>query len=300
MDRHIEARVDREHWTITRGGRETMVRPFPISIDFASQAQQAASIGKARAAAVWRDKLGIAPDVVIGGGIERMDFTKGIADRFRALDSFFERHPDWRGRMSFVQIAAPSRSHLPAHQAAEREVAELARSINERWGTTEWKPLHLLETHHGMLEMTPLHLAADYFIVNSLHDGMNLVAKEYCASRVNDDDRKVPDQWQAPVISQIDTVLQDFPEFRTQPGHKVMEIVPALPINKATAVQRLLSRLRLPQRACFFAGDDIADENVFRALPNAVTVSVSQKITAARWIADSPADLAGLLAALKK
>ena len=187
MDRHIEARVDREHWTITRGGREIMVRPFPISIDFASQAQQAASIGKARAAAVWRDKLGIAPDVVIGGGIERMDFTKGIADRFRALDSFFERHPDWRGRMSFVQIAAPSRSHLPAHQAAEREVAELARSINERWGTTEWKPLHLLETHHGMLEMTALHLAADYFIVNSLHDGMNLVAKEYCASRVDDD-----------------------------------------------------------------------------------------------------------------
>ena len=112
--------------------------------------------------------------------------------------------------------------------------------------------------------------------------------------------RKVPDQWQASVISQIDTALQDFPEFRTQPGHKVMEIVPALPINKATAVQRLLSRLRLPQRACFFAGDDIADENVFRAFPNAVTVSVSQKITAARWIADSPADLAGLLAALKK
>lgn len=187
VDRHIEARVDREHWTITRGGRETMVRPFPISIDFTSQAKQAASIGKARAAAVWRDKLGIAPDVVIGGGIERMDFTKGIADRFRALDSFFERHPDWRGRMSFVQIAAPSRSHLPAYQAAEREVAGLARSINERWGTTESKPLHLLETHHGMLEMTALHLAADYFIVNSLHDGMNLVAKEYCASRVDDD-----------------------------------------------------------------------------------------------------------------
>ena len=116
-----------------------------------------------------------------------MDFTKGIADRFRALDLFFEEHPGWLGRMSFVQIAAPSRSHLPAYQAAEREVADLAKAINQRWGKEAWKPIHLLASHHGMRDMTALHLAADFFIVNSLHDGMNLVAKEFCASRVDDD-----------------------------------------------------------------------------------------------------------------
>lgn len=184
-DRHIEARVDREHWTITRGGRDTAVRPFPISIDFTAQAQRAEKIGKKKAAALWRDRLGIAPDVRIGAGIERMDFTKGIADRLRALDLFFEKHPDWRGRLSFIQIAAPSRSHLPAYQQAEQEVATLARAVNERWATPAWRPVYLLDQHHGPAEMTALHLAADFMVVNSLHDGMNLVAKEFCASRVD-------------------------------------------------------------------------------------------------------------------
>lgn len=186
-DRHIEALVDREHWTITRGGRETMVRPFPISIDFAGQDRLASSILQERAEEMWREKLSLGPEVVIGAGIERMDYTKGIADRFRALDCFFEEHPEWVGRMSFVQIAAPSRSHLPAYQLAEQEVAQLAKDINARLGTDTWKPVHLLETHHGGLEMTALHLAARFMIVNSLHDGMNLVAKEYCASRYDDD-----------------------------------------------------------------------------------------------------------------
>lgn len=186
-DRHIEARVDREHWTIARGGRETTVRPFPISIDFAAQDARARGIGGQKASALWRARLGIAPDVLIGAGIERMDFTKGIADRFRALDLFFERNREWRGRVSFVQVAAPSRSHLPAYQQAEREVAALAAEINQRWGHDEWKPVYLIEEHHHPGDMTALHLTARFFIVNSLHDGMNLVAKEYCASRFDDD-----------------------------------------------------------------------------------------------------------------
>lgn len=184
-DRYIEARVDREHWTITRGGRDTAVRPFPISIDFTAQAQRAEKIGKKKAAALWRERLGIAASVRIGAGIERMDFTKGIADRLRALDLFFENHADWRGRMSFIQIAAPSRSNLPAYQQAAQEVAALACAVNERWGTPEWRPVYLPVQHHSTADMAALHLAADFMVVNSLHDGMNFVAKEYCASRVD-------------------------------------------------------------------------------------------------------------------
>ena len=124
---------------------------------------------------------------MIGGGIERMDYTKGIPDRLRALDCFFEKYPDWRGRMSFVQIAAPSRSGLLAYQEVEREVSGLAAKLNERWGTPEWQPVHLLEKHHGPVEMAALHRLSRFMVVNSLHDGMNLVAKEYCASRFDND-----------------------------------------------------------------------------------------------------------------
>lgn len=182
-DRHIEARVDREHWTITRAGHETAVRPFPISIDFAGQNRLASGIGPQQAAAFWRNRLRIGPGVILGAGIERMDFTKGIPDRLRALDLFFTKFPEWRNRISFIQIAARSRSHLPAYRTAEQEIHELCSQLSDRWATPGWKPVHLLTDHHTQEEMAALHLAADFMIVNSLHDGMNLVAKEYCASR---------------------------------------------------------------------------------------------------------------------
>jgi trehalose 6-phosphate synthase len=187
-ERHLEARVDREQWSVTRGGRATLVRPFPISIDFTSQENLARSSAVVQAMAMWRKKLKLrGAKLMIGSGIERMDYTKGIPDRLRALDCFFEMYPEWQGKVSFVQIAAPSRSNLKAYQDTELEVAGLATQINSRWGTAHWQPVHLLEEHHGSVEMTALHRLSRFMVVNSLHDGMNLVAKEYCASRFDND-----------------------------------------------------------------------------------------------------------------
>lgn len=185
-DRQIEARVDREHWTITRGGHPTTVRPFPISIDFEGQEAMARSSVVENAMEEWRRTLRLTPDMVVGAGIERMDYTKGIPDRLQALDLFFEQHPEWRGRLVFVQIAALSRSHLPAYQAIEHQVETLTDQINWRWGTDSWRPIHLLTEHHDSAQMTALHRLAAFMIVNSLHDGMNLVAKEYCASQIEE------------------------------------------------------------------------------------------------------------------
>ena len=112
--------------------------------------------------------------------------------------------------------------------------------------------------------------------------------------------RQVPEQWHPSVISQIDSLLHNCGEFRVQQGRRVVEIVPALPTNKGTAILRLLSRLRLPQRACFFAGDDTTDEHAFTALPNAATVCVGRHATSARWRADSPPNLAELLDQLRR
>lgn len=182
-DRVLEALVDNDFSEITRGGRVTRVRPFPISIDFDEHSKRAQRPEVAAAMARWRQRLDLPEDIRIGAAIERLDYSKGIPQRLLGVEHFFEQHPDWHGRVSFIQIAAPSRSSLEAYQKEERDIAEAAERLNAKFGTSAWKPLHLIEEHHLEVEMMALHRMADVFMVNSLHDGMNLVAKEFIASR---------------------------------------------------------------------------------------------------------------------
>jgi trehalose 6-phosphate synthase len=163
-----------------------MVRPFPISIDFAANDALASSPEVEAAMTKWRKKLRLG-DRLLGSGIERLDYTKGIPDRLRALDLFLEKHEEWRGRFSFVQIAAPSRTHIPAYQAVADEIEELVERVNWRWGRNGWQPVLLLKQHHELVDMIALQRLSHLFVVNSLHDGMNLVAKEFVASRVDND-----------------------------------------------------------------------------------------------------------------
>jgi trehalose 6-phosphate synthase/phosphatase len=125
--------------------------------------------------------------VRIGLGVERWDFTKGIIERFHAIERLLESHPEWRGRMSFLQVAAPTRSRLPAYKAIQDETYSEVKRINARFGTTEWQPIVLVDTAQGPLQVFELYRAADFCLVNSLHDGMNLVAKEFVAARDDED-----------------------------------------------------------------------------------------------------------------
>lgn len=186
VDRSVEAKVDREGWKITRGGHSTSVQAFPISIDFVADEARASTPAVEEAMERWRRKLRLG-DRLLGVGIERLDYTKGIPDRLRALDYFIETHPEWRGKFTFVQIAAPSRSHLPEYQAEEDEIEGLIEKINWRWGRMGWQPVVFFKKQHGEVDMTALHRLCRFFIVNSLHDGMNLVAKEFVASRTDND-----------------------------------------------------------------------------------------------------------------
>lgn len=186
VDSTLEAMVDREGWHITRGGHVTSVRPFPISIDFVANEALAASPEVEAAMDKWRRKLRLG-EGLLGVGIERLDYTKGIPERLRALDFFIETHPEWHGKFTFVQIAAPSRSHLPEYQAVEDEIEKLVEHVNWRWGRQGWQPVIFLKKQHGTVDMTALHRMCRFFIVNSLHDGMNLVAKEFVASRADND-----------------------------------------------------------------------------------------------------------------
>ena len=187
VDREIEARVDDDRNEVHRGGHATLVRPYPISIDFEAHDQKARSREVEAAMKHWRQELNIKDEDLIGVGIERLDYTKGIPDRLRGIEYLLESHPEYRGRARFIQVAVPSRIHVPAYQQIDREVDETVAAINANWGAEGWEPITYIKQHQGPVEMMALHRLARFCVVSSLHDGMNLVAKEFVASRHDED-----------------------------------------------------------------------------------------------------------------
>jgi trehalose-6-phosphate synthase len=186
VDRFVECQIDHEHMTVTLQGRVCRVAPYPISIEWPPRwLQQLPDVATCRAAVRERHQVG--PDVVIGIGVERWDFTKGIIERFHALEALLDKNPRHLGRISLLQIAAPSRSTLPAYQALQELTYSEVERINAKFGEGNWKPIVLIDQHQEPTRVFELYRAADFCLVNSLHDGMNLVAKEFVASRDDED-----------------------------------------------------------------------------------------------------------------
>ncbi|MGB8933335.1 MAG: trehalose-6-phosphate synthase, partial [Anaeromyxobacteraceae bacterium] len=182
IDRYLESRIDRERQSVVLGGRETLVRAYPISIEWPSHwAAGTATAAECREAV--RRELGLAPDVVLGVGVDRIDYTKGIEERLLAVERFLERNPAWVGKFTFAQVGAPSRTVIEAYRALNERVEQLAERINARFATSRWRPIVLMRRHHEPPAIFRLYRAADLCYVSSLHDGMNLVAKEFVASR---------------------------------------------------------------------------------------------------------------------
>ncbi len=186
VDCSLEVRIDQTRSEICRGGHCTSVSPFPIGIDFDEHVEVAESEEVSMQMRRWRRDLTL-NGRSLGMGIDRCDYTKGIPERLRFLDRLFEQHPEHRGNLVFVQIAVPSRSELPAYRQIDEEIEQLVVALNKRWGTAAWRPVILLKKHYGRDEMIALHRLADFCVVTSLHDGMNLVSKEFVASRVDED-----------------------------------------------------------------------------------------------------------------
>lgn len=182
VDRFVESRIDREQESVTLKGHETFIRPYPISIDWppAALANQK-SIAECREAV--RSRLGLPADTKIAVGIERFDYTKGVLDRIRAVDTLLDAHPEWRGRFVLVQAAAPTRSKLSTYKGLQDEAIALAEEINAKYADVSPQPIRLIIRHHEPSEVFELFRAADVCVVSSLHDGMNLVAKEFIAAR---------------------------------------------------------------------------------------------------------------------
>jgi trehalose 6-phosphate synthase len=188
VDRYLEARVDRETFTVSYGGELTEVRRYPISIEWPPVALSSQPDVQACRADVRR-QLGVPAELQLGIGVDRLDYTKGILERFMAVERLLELEPRWIGRFSFLQIAAPSRSLIEEYRSLESRVRSLAQSINERFGRGDYRPIILKVEHTGHEGVYACYRASDLCFVSSLHDGMNLVAKEYVAAR--DDERGV-------------------------------------------------------------------------------------------------------------
>jgi trehalose 6-phosphate synthase len=180
VDRALEAQIERERFTVRRRGHLTAVRPFPISV--AVRDPKPGEQRERPSPAHLLNALGVRAHL-LGIGVDRADYTKGLLERFAGLERFFERWPEFIGQFTFVQIAAPSRSDLPRYQELAAAVDADAGRINRRFQTPTWKPIVLLTRHHGHEEIEPYYRAAALCLVTSLHDGMNLVAKEFVASR---------------------------------------------------------------------------------------------------------------------
>ncbi len=188
VDRYLEARVDRETFTISYGGESTVVSRYPISIEWPPSAL-AAQEPVAQCHAAVRARNGFPPDVLLGVGVDRLDYTKGILERFLAVERLLELEPEWIGKFIFVQIAAPSRSSIDEYQNFDARVRALAKRINQRFSNRGYEPICLKIEHHDARQVYEYYRAANLCVVSSLHDGMNLVAKEYVAAR--DDEQGV-------------------------------------------------------------------------------------------------------------
>lgn len=178
MNRLLEARVDTEKFSVVRATKETLVRAFPISVSAAPAGDSEVEIARIRDEFDLQDKT-------VALSVERIDYTKGIAERVQAIDRFFEKYPQFKGKVVFVQIAAPSRTHIKRYHDLMAELDELVEKVNWRHSDGAWKPVVYLKRHYSLDEITPFYRLADICIVSSLHDGMNLVAKEYIAAKAD-------------------------------------------------------------------------------------------------------------------
>jgi alpha,alpha-trehalose-phosphate synthase [UDP-forming] len=187
VDRTLEAQVDWEHFTVKRNDHITMVRPFPISVDFdefKSLSGEVADSNSERVALL--KELGV-ESIFMGVGVDRVDYTKGILERFLAIERLFEQYPAYIKQFVFVQIGAPSRTHIKRYHDLLVEVAAESDRINRRFQTANWKPIIFLNRQHSHSEIERYYRAADLCLVTALHDGMNLVAKEFLAARDDED-----------------------------------------------------------------------------------------------------------------
>jgi trehalose 6-phosphate synthase len=248
VDRTLEARVDRESFAVTRNGQRTEVHRYPISIEWPPEALAGQPDIPATRAEVRR-RFDLPADHKIGIGIDRLDYTKGILERFSAVERLLQLEPQWIGRFTFVQIAAPTRGMIDDYRDYAARVKTLADRINASFAKARHPPIVLVSEHHDTRAVYEYFRASDLCFVSSLHDGMNLVAKEYIASR--------DDELGALILSQFAGASRELPEALVVNPYDADQCAAALHLALTMPPDEQRARMRL-MRAL------VRDFNVYR------------------------------------
>jgi trehalose 6-phosphate synthase len=257
VDRVLESRVDWEHFSVLRQDHRTIVRPFPISVDLTDDEPMSAAnhgVPYEEKASLMRS-LGIESSF-LGVGVDRVDYTKGILERFLAVERFVEKYPFYQGKFTLVQIGAPSRTHIKRYHDLLAEVEAEADRINWRFQSGKWKPIVFLKRQHTHNEISAYYRAADLCLVTSLHDGMNLVAKEFLAARSDERGVLILSQFTGAARELRDALLVN-PYDIDQSAEAIRVALEMLPEEKQLRVRRMRRTIK--------------ERNIFRWAGNLIT-----------------------------
>ena len=248
VDAFQESRIDREATAVVQGGHRTLVRPYPISIEWPVHwLADLPDVATCRSEV--RRELGLPENALLGVGIDRLDYTKGIEERLLAVNELLVRHPEFRGRFTFLQLAAPSRTKIDRYRELNEQLEKVAAEINERWAEGSYRPIVLLRRHHEPPEVFRNFRAAELCYVSSLHDGMNLVAKEFVAARA--------DEAGVLVLSQFTGAARDLTEALIVNPYDLREAADAMASALRMSADEQRERMRSMRRL-------LAEFNVYR------------------------------------
>ncbi|MDN4986253.1 trehalose-6-phosphate synthase [Bradyrhizobium sp. WYCCWR 13022] len=247
VDRFVESRIDREVQAISLGGHETRIRAYPISIEWPPrELEKLPAPSECRSSVVAQFGLEEGTRLVVG--VERFDYTKGILDRMRAVDALLSRNRAWRDRLAFVQVAAPTRSKLTSYLKLQAEAEALAAEINQRHPGRQ-PVIHLIARHYEPSDVFRLFRAADVCVVSSLHDGMNLVAKEFVSSR--------EDNAGVLILSSFTGASRELSEALIVNPYDTEEMASAIEVALMMPVQEQAERMKLMRQ-------QVKEHNVYR------------------------------------
>lgn len=257
VDRFLESKINWDQFSVERRGGITAVRSFPISVAFPSLIRQATPSEQARESqrTTLLKKIGVSSEY-IAVGVDRIDYTKGIIERFKAVERFLEKYPEFIGQFTFIELGAPSRTHIKRYHDLMAEMEETIDRINWRFQTKNWRPIAFLKAHHNHETINRFYEAADVCTVTSLHDGMNLVAKEFVASR--DDENGVL------ILSQFTGASQELPDALVVNPYDIEEMADAIHIALTMSPKERTARMQRMRTV-------IKERNVYRWAANIVT-----------------------------
>jgi len=243
VDRELEARPDRERTAIVFGGHTTKIRAFPISIDFEAISRQAASPETKRAATALRRKYRLPEDCILGVGADRIDYTKGLLERLDAVDILLERYPRYQGRFVFFQAGVPSRTQVAEYRRLGDELAERIAKLNRKYRRRGWEPVIFVREHVPLATLLGLYRMARFLLVSSLHDGMNLVAKEFVAAQTEANGVLILSQFTGAARELAEALIIN-PYSADETAERMREAIEMPPVE----VRRRMGRLRAQVR----------------------------------------------------